>query len=429
MDGRDLGRHFDRLRPPLPELTLFAGLRIGTGADLKHFVNATRSPISAAYVAGRLVLHLRDLLTHGKGLRLTNGSALAGRLFRSVLDVGVDVWTEAEVTSLETTLGRVSGAEVLRKGARFTVRATRGVVLAAGGFPQDLDRRRQLFPHDGGNHRAHLSPAPLTNTGDGLRLGESVGAVVDTRYPNAAAWVPVSRVPRKDGTVGAFPHFVDRGKPGLIAVTASGRRFVNEGNSYHDFMQSLFAVLGAGERARAYLIVDHAFIRRYGLGFAKPFPLPLGPHLKSGYLVRGHTLADLAARASINAAVLEKTVTEFNDGARRGVDPAFGKGLTAYNRFYGDPRVRPNPCLAPIVKAPFYAVEVVPGDLGTFAGLPTNGRAQVLRPDGQPVGGLYAVGNDMASIMGGNYPGGGITLGPGITFAYIAARDLAGAAS
>jgi succinate dehydrogenase/fumarate reductase flavoprotein subunit len=425
LDGRELGKDFDLLRPPLPELTLFAGLRIGTGADLKHFSNATRSLVSAAYVAGRMLQHLRDLITHGKGLRLTNGGALAGRLFLSARNLGVNILTSAEVRSLIISEGAVEGAQVEDAGTLVSVRAKRGVVLAAGGFPQDLSRRRALFPHDRDN-RGHLSPAPAANTGDGLRLGESAGATVDTRYPNAAAWVPVSRVPRKDGTVGVFPHFVDRGKPGLIAVTTAGRRFVNEANSYHDFMQGLFKACHPGQRVRAFLVVDHKFIRRYGLGFAKPYPLPLGPHLRSGYLLRGHSLRELAALASIDPAGLEATVSEYNAAAGTGVDPVFGRGTTAYNRFYGDATVTPNPCLASILKAPFYAVEVVPGDLGTFAGLLTNGHAQVLSATGEPIPGLYAVGNDMASIMGGNYPGAGITLGPAITFAYIVARELAG---
>lgn len=428
MDGRDLDRHVDLLRPPLPELLLFAGLRVGTGADLTHFANAMRSPHSAVYVAGRILLHFRDLITHGKSMRLTNGSALAGRLLLSALDVGIDIRTETNVESLHFEEGRVRGAVALVRGTRVLLRAARGVVLASGGFPHDLVRRRQLFPHDRDN-RGHFSPAPPTNTGDGLRLGESVGGVVETRYPNAAAWVPVSRVPRNDGTIGLFPHFIDRGKPGLIAVTSSGRRFVNEADCYHDFMQGLFAACKPTERVRAVLIADHRFVRRYGLGFVKPFPVPLGRHLRSGYLLRGRTLRELAARAAVDADALEATMAKYNDEALRGVDTAFGRGSSVYNRFYGDPGVRPNPCVTPIVQPPYYAVEVVPGDLGTFAGLVTNGGAHVVKADGSPIDGLYAVGNDMASIMGGNYPGGGTTLGPAITFGYIAARELALSAS
>jgi len=422
-DAKELGAELKRLRPPMPELT-FAGLMIGSGPELKHFFNVTRSIRSVAYVAGRLSAHARDLALNGRGMRLTNGNALAGRLFRSALDKGGKVWTEAPAKRLILEGGRVVGAVVGRPDGDVEVRARRGVVLAAGGFPQDKARRRSLFPHDPEGD-SHFSPAPASNTGDGLRLAEEAGAGIELGYPNAAAWVPVSRVPRKDGSWGVFPHFIDRAKPGLIAVLPDGRRFVNEANSYHDFIQALFAASPAGQRIRAHLIVDHTFIRRFGIGFVKPFPMPLGPQMRSGYLKRGRTLAELAQVAGIDPQGLEATIASYNADARTGDDKAYGKGSTAYNRFNGDPSFAPNPCLAEIAAGPFYAVEVVVGDLGTFAGIRANGDAQVLDREGSPVPGLYAVGNDMASIMGGNYPGGGITLGPAITFAYIAAQHMA----
>jgi succinate dehydrogenase/fumarate reductase flavoprotein subunit len=242
---------------------------------------------------------------------------------------------------------------------------------------------------------------------------------------NAAAWVPVSRVPRKDGTWGVFPHFIDRAKPGLIAVLPNGKRFVNEANSYHDFCQALFAAGEPNQPARAFLVVDKPFLRRFGLGFVKPFPVPTGPHIRSGYLKRGRTLGELAAAAGIDENGLEETVASWNRDVAAGSDRAFGKGSTAYNRFNGDPDFEPNPCLAPIATGPFYAVEVVVGDLGTFAGLRSDGNARVLDARGDPIPSLYSAGNDRASIMGGNYPGGGITLGPALTFGYIAARHLA----
>jgi succinate dehydrogenase/fumarate reductase flavoprotein subunit len=224
--------------------------------------------------------------------------------------------------------------------------------------------------------------------------------------------------------VALFPHFVDRPKPGIIAVTRSGRRFVNEANSYHDFITALLAECrGTGENA-AYLICDHSTIRRYGLGYAKPFPVPIGHHLRSGYLLRGRTITELAERAALDAAALERTIVTYNEDARRGEDRQFGKGSTAYNRFLGDPGHQPNPCLAPVESGPFYAVKVFPADIGTYAGLRTDCWARVLNAQGQPVPGLYAAGNDATSIMGGNYPGGGITLGPGMTFGYIAANHL-----
>lgn len=425
-DARALGEKVASLRPPLREIT-FIGMMIGSGGELQHFFNVTRSLRSAAYVARLLARYGRDRLFHGRGMRLTNGNALAARLAKSAFDLDIPLWLAAPARELVTdATGAVGGVVVEKDGKRLPIAARRGVVLACGGFPQDLARRQALFPH-APTGAEHWSPAPPGNTGDGLRLGEAVGARVEESLPNAAAWVPVSRVPWPDGSVGVFPHFVDRAKPGVIAVTRAGRRFVNEGNSYHDFVQAMIRACQGGE-VTAYLICDHPTIRRYGLGFAKPFPLPLGPYRRTGYLLRGATLAELAAEAGIDAAALERTVDAYNRPAREGRDPDFGKGSTAYNRYLGDPRHQPNPCLAPVEHGPFYAVKLVPGDLGTFAGLRTDRFARVLGANDTPIPGLYAAGNDNASIMGGNYPGGGITLGPAMTFGYIAARHAAGVA-
>lgn len=181
------------------------------------------------------------------------------------------------------------------------------------------------------------------------------------------------------------------------------------------------------EEACSWLICDHRFQRRYGLGFARPAPLPLWPHLRNGYLKRGRTLVELAEACGIDAAGLTTTVAAFNHHARRGEDPEFGRGSTPFNRRSGDALHRgPNPCVAPIERGPFYAVKVQPGCFGTFAGLRTDGQARVLNDQGQPIPGLYAAGTDMASALGGHYPSGGINLGPAMTFGYIAGRHAAG---
>ena len=426
-DGRELGREIKRLRPPLREIT-FLGMMIGSGKELLHFFNVTRSPISAFYVVKLFMKFLRDMAFHGRPMRLMNGNALVARLAKSALDKGVPIWTEAPVKELtHDEDGRVTGAMVDTRQGRVKVVARRGVVLAAGGFPQDAVRRKALMPHAPSGHE-HASPAPPGNTGDGLRLGESVGAQVDDSLPHAAAWVPISRPRNPDGTLGTFPHFVDRSKPGVIAVTRSGRRFVNEAHSYHDFCQAMVKRCEEEDsEICAYFITDHRAFRKYGLGFAKPAPVPYGKLIRDGYLIRGQTLRDLAQQIGADADTLEQTVSDFNGPARKGEDPEFGKGSTSYNRSLGDPEHTPNPCVAPIETGPFYAVKLVIGDLGTFAGLRTDAQARVLDDDGRPVGGLYAAGNDAASIMGGNYPGGGITLGPAITFGYIAARHMSGA--
>ncbi|WP_127104621.1 FAD-dependent oxidoreductase [Pararhodobacter zhoushanensis] len=429
-DGRELGDEIKRLRPPLQEIT-FLGMMIGSGKELLHFFNVMRSPVSAFYVAKLFFKFLRDMAFHGRPMRLMNGNALAGRLAKSAFDKNIPIWTHAPVRALlRDDAGNVIGARVERRDGPVEIIARKGVVLAAGGFPQDMLRRKELMPHAPTGYE-HVSPAPPGNTGDGLRLGESVGAVVDTTLPHAAAWVPISRPVKADGTLGTFPHFVDRSKPGVIAVTRSGRRFVNESNSYHDFCQAMVKRCAEegpeGAEPAAWFITDHRAFRKYGLGYAKPAPVPYKALIKNGYLLRGQTLAELAAQIGADPAQLEQTVTEFNGPAARGEDPAFGKGTTSYNRSLGDPEHGPNPCLAPIKDGPFYAVRLYVGDLGTFAGLKTNGNAQVLDDEGKPMRGLYSVGNDAASIMGGNYPGGGITLGPAITFGYIAARHMSSA--
>ncbi|PVH30709.1 FAD-dependent oxidoreductase [Pararhodobacter oceanensis] len=429
-DGRELGSEIRRLRPPLKEIT-FLGMMIGSGKELLHFFNVMRSPVSAFYVGKLFMKFLYDMAFYGRPMRLMNGNALVGRLAKSAFDKDVPIWTHAPVSKLlRDDSGRVIGARVERRDGPVEVIARKGVVLAAGGFPQDALRRKELMPHAPSGYE-HVSPAPPGNTGDGLRLGESAGAVVDTTLPHAAAWVPISRPVRPDGTLGTFPHFVDRSKPGVIAVTRSGRRFVNEANSYHDFCQAMVARCreedGEGAEPAAWFITDHRAFRKYGLGFAKPAPVPFKSLIKNGYLLQGKTLADLAAQIGADPAQLQQTVTEFNGPAARGEDPAFGKGTTSYNRSLGDPEHGPNPCLAPLKDGPFYAVRLYVGDLGTFAGLKTNSNAQVLDEGGKPLGGLYSVGNDAASIMGGNYPGGGITLGPAITFGYIAARHMSSA--
>ena len=415
-DGRELGPLLAKLRPPLPELTVF-GVMIGSGAELTHFMRWSKSAASAAFVARRLLGHGAAKLFYGRGVRLTNGNALAARLLKSAVDAGVRLLHSSPMKALKLESGRVCGGQV----GDIEVRARRGVVLACGGFPRDEARLRRLF-----RHSAHFSPAPEANTGDGLRLAEGAGARIDESLPNPAAWVPVSKMPRADGSFGLFPHFIDRAKPGVIAVTARGERFVNEGNSYHDFVQALFKACAGGD-VTAWLVTDHRALRAYGLGFVKPRPLPIGPHLASGYLKQGGTLEELARNCGIDPGKLQETVKTYNRHAREGKDPAFGKGGTAYNRFYGDPDIEPNPCVAPIEAPPFYAVQVHVGDLGTYAGIATNEHAQALDASRRPIPGLYAAGNDALSIMGGNYPGPGITLGPAMTFGWIAARHLAGA--
>lgn len=423
-DGRELGDWIYKMRPPLDVISL-AGMGIASGADLAHFFNATRSLKSMAYVTRRILKHARDLVAHRRSMQLVNGNALVARLLRSALDKNVNIFTQSPVIRLMKNAERVHGAVIRHKGSEITIEACKGVVLATGGFPHDHARIGAMFDHARQGFRHH-SAAPPSNTGDGLRLGESVGARVSDDLVNAGAWAPVSLVPKTNGEVGRFPHLIERAKPGFIAVLDNGRRFVNEANSYHDFMSALFAAVPGGGKIHAWLICDHAAQRRFGIGWARPFPFPLTPYLRNGYLKRGRTLRELAQVCGIDAQAFEQTVQHFNANAAQGVDPDFNRGESPYNRIQGDPEHRPNPALGALKQGPFYAVELVPGSLGTFAGLRTDAHARVLDANDQPIDGLFATGNDMASIMGGNYPSGGITLGPAMTFGFVIGKVLAG---
>jgi succinate dehydrogenase/fumarate reductase flavoprotein subunit len=333
--------------------------------------------------------------------------------------------TAAPARSLLSEGARITGARVVLDGATVEIRARRGVVLACGGFPHDTARKAALFAHAPSGHE-HWSAAPAGNTGDGIRLGESVGGELRTDLSDPGAWAPVSLVPHRDGSVGRFPHLIERAKPGLIMVRSDGTRFANEANSYHDVMKALFAATPAGTPAEAWAICDAKFLRRYGLGRVRPPPFPIMPWIRNGYLKRGASIEALTRACDISAEGLKATIEHYNRFAARGEDPAFGRGDTPYNRVQGDIAHLPNPCVAPIVSGPFYAVKIVAGSLGTFAGLNTDEHARVLDAQERPIDGLYAVGNDMSSIMAGRYPSGGITLGPAMTFGYIAAHHAGG---
>ena len=423
-DGRLLGEHFRDLRPPLATMMLFGGMSVGR-TDIPHLLNVTRSPRSALHVARLLGRYGVDRMRWPRGTRLTNGNSLVAQLAKWLFDRGVPLWLGSPLLKLVRAEGRVTGAIVRRDGTEIEVTARRGVVLACGGFPRDGDMRLEHYRHVAAG-KNHVPLAPSGNTGDGIRAARGVGAAFTAEYSQPAAWTPVSLVPQPDGMAIPYPHFIDRCKPGYIAVDRRGRRFANEADSYHDFMPRLFDACREDRTVEAFLVSDHRAIRRYGIGVAPPAPGRLGPYLRSGYLARAETPEALARALGIDPAGFVAQLERYNRSAERGEDPEFGKGTNAYHRFGGDPSHSPNPNIAPIVTPPYYAVRLVPGDLGTFIGLSTDPLARVLDVNERPIPGLYAVGNDQASVMGGTYPGAGITIGPAMTFGYIAARDLAG---
>jgi succinate dehydrogenase/fumarate reductase flavoprotein subunit len=429
-DIRGLGKDMARLKPPLKTITFIGMMFNSSNADLKHFFQATRSLTSFIYVAKRLMTHVKELLLYGRGINVTSGNALAARLAKSALDLNIPILTRSPAQKIVMENGKATGVlvggtgDAASEAGAYRITARHGVVLACGGFPHDVKRIAQAYPHvaRGGEH---LSPTPLGNTGDGTAMAESVGGVVDLRFKNSAAWMPVSRVDYGKGEIGVFPHLLDRYKPGIIGVLKNGKRFTNESNSYHDVGVAMIRACEGEKETAMWLVCDKTAIRKYGLGYAKPAPMPLGGLIRKGYLIKGHSLERLAQKAGIDPAGLVQTVRDYNMDAVNGEDPVFGRGRTAFNRYLADPENKPNPCVAPLLKAPFYALKLVMGDLGTFDGIKTSVVGEVLKRDGSAIDGLYAVGNDRASIMGGNYPGAGITHGPNMTFGFVTGNHIA----
>lgn len=414
-DGRRLGAELARLRRPLPSMTLLGGMMV-SAEDIAPLSQATRSPRAAVAAARLLGRYAIDRLRHGRATRLTNGNALAGALLHALLARGVAPHTGVALQDVLIEDGRIRGAVLLRSGAAHRIRARRGVVLATGGVPHDAALRAEL-----GLAGTGPSLAPAGSTGDGVRAARAAGGALRGDVASPIAWVPVSDVPGADGGTTPHPHFFDRSKPGFIILDRTGRRFANEALSYHD-LGPLIAARPGGE---AFLIGDARAVRRHGIGAARPWPATNGALRRAGYLVCEPTSEALARRLGMEPSVVSGSIASWNASAARGEDPAFGKGGDAYQRYIGEPAHLPNPCVAPLTDPPFFAVRLRAGDIGTFAGLRVDADACVLRADGTPVPGLHAVGNDMASVMGGTYPGPGITLGPALTFGVIAAERLA----
>jgi len=417
-DARALGQRFADVRPPLPEFMLFGGMMVDR-ADIGHLMGATRKLASLGHALRLLIRFGADRLRYARGTRLVMGNALVGQLYHSLVQRKVSVVLSAEVASLTQDRGRVTGVRLKRTGETAEIRARAGVVLATGGISHHPKLRGTLMPASLGA----LSPVVGSATGDGLSLAEHTGGHLGAQHENNSFWAPVSRRRRADGSTAVFPHFVlDRGKPGTLAVDPAGNRFVNEATTYHLFGEALFTALGGFPGRACFLICDDSFIGKYGFGMIRPRRLNLRAAIRDGYVTTAGTLELLADELKIPGAAFAATIARHNQFANTGVDEEFGKGEDAYQRNLGDPAHRPNPCIGPIASAPFYALGMYPGDIGASAGLATDSSARVTGANGKPIDGLYACGNDMESIMAGRYPGPGITLGPGMTFGFIAAN-------
>lgn len=421
-DGRKLGKHFVELRDPMPQFLVLGGMMVNT-YDVKHLLAVTRSFTSWRHGMQLVLRYFSDRVRgYHRGTRLLLGNALAGGLFHTVIERGIDYWLTASVHHLHADENGVQGVNVAYKGELLHIRARCGVVVATGGFPWNTEMRNRLYPKPTGP----WSMSPTANRGEGLQLAQNAGAVLGTGHAGPALWAPVSVHRQADGTEVRFPHLVwDRAKPGLMAVNGNGQRFVNEATSYHEFVLAMHRSHQQVPTIPAYLVCDEDFINKWGLGLALPGGRPRMHLIRDGYLYKASSLHELAHTLNMDVSALEASAAQFNEAARLGTDQAFGKGSNEYNRYLGDPDHGPNPCLGPLAKAPFYAIAVYPGDIGTALGIRCNEDSQALDAQGNPIGGLYVVGNDMHSVMGGHYPGAGITLGPALTFGWLAGLHLA----
>jgi 3-oxosteroid 1-dehydrogenase len=412
-DGRVLGGDLASLNPPYVPAP--DGVTI-TAREYRWLSLGTRHP-RAIWTSARVVARTaRNKLLRRRTLSL--GQALAAGLRAGLAASGVEVRLSTPMTGLRVTDGRVTGVEVVSGGKPATITARRGVVLATGGFERNAAMRQKYQRPPIG---ADWTVGATGNTGDGILAGEAAGAAL--ALMDDAWWGPSLPL-----TGGPYFCLAERSLPGCIIVNAAGRRFVNEAAPYVDAVHAMYDKHASDDpHIPCWLITDQRYRNSYvfaGLPPRKPLPRRW---YAAGTVYRAATLADLAGQIGAPAGGLEATVLRFNEFAREGKDADFGRGDSAYDRYYGDPRCRPNPNLAPLARPPYYAIKVVPGDLGTKGGLRTDDRARVLREDGTPIAGLYAAGNVSATVMGRSYAGAGATIGPAMTFGYIAAQDLASA--
>lgn len=412
-DGNALGADLARLRPPV--IPIPAGLTF-TAGEYKQLGLVMRT-WQGRGTALRIGLRLLGARLTGRKM-LMMGQALIGRLRLSLKKRGIPVWLDAPMKELIVEGGRITGVRVEKDGQPVEVIARKGVILAAGCFAHNLDMRLKYQKRP---VTTRWTVASEGNTGDGILAGQRVGAAVDLM--DEAWWGPSSLPP----DTAPFFHVAERGFPGLIMVNQKGRRFTNESASYVEVVQAMYRLHTDDDpHIPCWFVFDQRYRNHYV--FSSLFPRQPVPKqmLDSGYVRKAGTIAELAGQLGMDATTLEATVTRFNGHARAGRDPDFGRGDSAYNRYFGDPTNKPHPNLAPIDQAPFYAVQVVAGDLGTKGGLVTDEYARVRREDGSLIEGLYCVGNNSASVMGTTYPGPGCTIGPAMTFGYVAARHAAG---
>ncbi|HTW14455.1 MAG TPA: 3-oxosteroid 1-dehydrogenase [Nocardioides sp.] len=411
LDARFLGDELDRLHPPY---TKAPANMIVTQADFRKIslgMRTLRGPITMVKVTLRRILS--GLL---RRRMYAMGNAIAIGLRQGLADAGVPVHYETELADVALEDGRVVGVRVRQGGQEHVVRARRGVILGSGGFERNGELREKYLPQP---TSAEWTTGSQFNTGGGLLAGITAGA--ETDLMDDGWWGPTIPLPGR-------PWFclAERNLPGSIIVNQVGKRYMNEALPYVEAVHAMYGgeATGVGH-VPSWMVIDQRYRNRYvfaGLMPRQPFP---GRWYKEGVVRKAATIEELAAEISVPAETLRATVDRFNGYARTGVDQDFHRGESAYDKYYSDPTVKPNPSLHTIDQGPFYAVKIVPGDLGTKGGLVTDEHARVLRPDGSTIPGLYAAGNVSSAVMGHTYPGPGGTIGPALVFGYLAAESIA----
>lgn len=417
-----LGEQFDHQRPP------FAGTQVMGRVSM----NQVEAHVLFTKGKGWVGLILKMMLSYWLDLRwrfktkrdrrMTLGQALVGQLRHAMLKKNLPLWLESGMESLVQEDGRVVGVVVQRSGKTLRLRAKHGVVLASGGFEANQAMREQYLPQP---TQASWSGAPPINHGDGIRAGIALGAKLG--FMNLVWGSPTVHVP---GASSQTTLFVERCMPGCLIVNKKGERFVNEAAAYPDVVNAMYADAAKGNGAvPAWLVFDATFRHKYPAGIFLPGQMQPDSALPKDWLdkvyYRADSLEALAAKIGVDAKGLVESARKIGVYAAAGKDLDFGKGNTTIDRYYSDPQNKPNPCLGPVVKAPFYAMRLDPGEIGTKGGLWCDEHARVLREDGSVIAGLYATGNVSAAVMGKTYAGAGSTLGPAMTFAYVAVRDMA----
>ncbi|MEQ6889161.1 FAD-binding protein [Halomonas sp. CS7] len=423
-DTSVLEEELEHLRPASPS-TLLMG-RIAWTARHAHKAMARERGwrLMILWLMARYKFDLKWRRRSKRDRRSALGHALVASLRRSLMDRQVPLWRNTDFRELIQEEGRVVGVVVERDGQTLNIRAKQGVILASGGFEQNPALRERYLPTP--SRREWSATPPGNNTGAALEAGQAAGAA--TALLERAWWAPTISVPGEDKARGVF---AERAFPGAIVVNGEGRRFVNEAAPYLEFVDAMYRDNAAteGKSIPAWVIFDGHFRFHYAMGPLMPAQIKPDSRLPAQWRDRVYwkadSLADLASQIGVDPGGLEASAERINDFARTGQDLDFERGGNVFDRYYGDLNVTPNPCLAPLAKPPFYAMRLDAGDIGTKGGLSTNARAQVVREDATPIEGLYAIGNCSASVMGNAYPGAGSTLGPAMTFGYIAARHIA----